>query len=101
MKNLIIATFVAADGEFQALCDALKASLPDTRAFDGCIELNVYHEAGTNTLTVVEDWESFEHYDKYLAWRTSEGMGDTLEGLLEGGFPAGFRVQKFLAKADL
>ena len=69
--------------------------------FDGCLELDVYHEEGTNTFTIVEDWASFEHYDKYLAWRTESGMGEALEGVLEGGFPAGFKVQKFIAHEDL
>lgn len=79
----------------------LKESLPDTRAFDGCIELDVYQEEGTNIFTIVEDWSSFEHYDKYLAWRTEGGMAELLEDLLEGGFPAGFKVQKFLARNDV
>jgi len=101
MKNLIIATFIAAEGKLETLAGVLKESLPDTRAFDGCIELNVYQEDGTNTFTIVEDWSSFEHYDKYLAWRTEGGLAELLEGLLEDGFPAGFKVQKFVARREL
>jgi len=101
MKNLIIATFIAAEGKFENLAGALKDSLSDTRAFDGCIELDVYQEEGTNTFTIVEDWSSFEHYDRYLAWRTEGGMAALLEDLLEGGFPAGFKVQKFVARIEL
>jgi quinol monooxygenase YgiN len=101
MKNLIIATFIAAEGKFETLTELLKASLPDTRAFDGCIELDVYQEEGTNTFTIVEDWSSFEHYDKYLAWRAEGGLAELLEDLLEGGYPAGFKVQKFVARTEL
>jgi len=101
MNNLIIATFAAAEGKFESLAQVLKEALPDTRAFDGCIELDVYQEQGTNTFTLVEDWASFEHYDRYLAWRMEGGMAAMLEDLLEGGFPAGFKVQKFLARKEL
>ena len=100
MKNLIIATFIAAEGKFETLAEVLKASLPDTRAFDGCIELDVYQEEGTNTFTIVEDWSSLEHYDKYLAWRVEGGLSELLEDLLEGGYPAGFKVQKFVARSE-
>jgi len=101
MNNLIIATFAAAEGKFESLAQVLKEALPDTRAFDGCIELDVYQEQGTNTFTLVEDWASFDHYDRYLAWRIEGGMAAMLEDLLEGGFPAGFKVQKFLARKEL
>ena len=48
MQNLIIATFIAAEGKFDSLEEILKQSLPDTRAFDGCLQLDVYQEEGTN-----------------------------------------------------
>ena len=101
MQNLIIASFIAAEGKFDSLEEILKQSLPDTRAFDGCLQLDVYQEEGTSTFTIVEDWSSFEKYDEYLAWRMEGGMAELLDDLLEGGFPAGFKVQKFLAKRDL
>ena len=96
MKNLIIATFPAKPDTYDVLRDAMAASLPQTRAFDGCISLEVYREDNTHTFTVVEDWESFEHYDRYIEWRRANGLDAMLDQLLEGGADA-FRIQKFHA----
>ena len=102
MKNLVIATFVAAEGELETLAEVLRTEiLPDTRAFDGCIELHVYQEEGTDSLTLVEDWVSLEHYDRYLAWRAEQGSFALVENLVEGGVEAGVRLQRFLARKDI
>ena len=100
MKNLIIATFPAAKGKFDQLQAALTSALPETRSFDGCRSLDVYQEQGTETFTIVEDWESFGHYDRYLQWRMQGGLAGLLDELLEGGV-SGFRVQKFQARPDI
>lgn len=100
MKNLVIATFPAAEGKFEQLRAALVEALPATRAFDGCLGLDVYQEEGTETFTLVEDWESLDHYDRYLEWRMQTGLPQLLDELLDGGAGA-FRVQKFRARADI
>ena len=100
MQNLIIATFPAAEGKFDQLQAALIAALPETRAFDGCRSLDVYQEQGSQTFTIVEDWESFDHYDRYLQWRMQGGLAKLLDELLDGG-ASGFKVQKFQARADI
>ena len=100
VRNLVIATFPAREGKFEQLKAALIAALPDTRAFEGCISLDVYQEQGTQAFTIVEDWESFDHYDRYLSWRMDGGLAELLEELLEGGV-SGFRVQKFDAQRDI
>jgi quinol monooxygenase YgiN len=100
MKNLIIATFTAAPGQFDRLEKMLIEALPETRAFEGCLSLEVYQEEGTEALTIVEDWESFEHYDRYQQWRGQGDMPALLEEVLQGGM-SGFRVQKFRARPDV
>jgi len=100
MKNLVIATFPVAEGKCEQLQAALIAALPDTRAFDGCISLDVYQELGTKSFTLVEDWESFEHYERYLVWRMEGGLAETLDSLLDGGAQS-FRVQRFQARPDI
>ncbi len=67
MKDRVIAEFpVKSDkrDEFEA---TLRAALPDTRAFEGCRDIREFHDAERNTFVLIEKWESFEHYDKYLA----------------------------------
>jgi len=55
--------------------DALK----DTRAFDGCQLVEFYqNQAKPGSMLLYELWDSKEHQQKYLAWRTEQGMLDAL-----------------------
>lgn len=96
MKTLVIAEFPAKNGKLGELEAALRAALPDTRAFDGCISIQTYLHQETGTFTLIEDWESPQHYMRYLAWRMENGLGELLEELLEDGVE-GFRPRTFVA----
>ena len=85
MKNLVIVSFPAKEGMLDDLKETLKAALPDTRSFDGCISVDTYIEDSTNTIHLIEDWESLDHQSKYLNWRIETGLLDVLEPLLSGG----------------
>jgi quinol monooxygenase YgiN len=56
----------------------IDSVLADTRAFDGCLGIEVLHDlADPAHVTVVERWESLQHDDAYRAWRaTPEGASD-------------------------
>jgi len=56
--------------------------LPDTRAFDGCQSLGVYQEGDGEALVFIEYWDSAEHYQRYLDWRTETGVLNQLVDLL-------------------
>jgi len=85
MKNLVIVSFPAKEGMLDDLKETLKASLPDTRSFDGCISVDTYIEDSTSTIHLIEDWESLEHQANYLNWRIETGLLGVLEPLLDGG----------------
>ena len=85
MKNLVIVSFPAKEGMIENLKETLKAALPETRSFDGCISVDTYIEDSTNTIHLIEDWETLEHQSKYLNWRIETGLLELLEPLLEGG----------------
>ena len=45
-----------------------------TRAFDGCQNINLtLHVEDANKFVLTEVWDSKEHYEKYLAFRTEDG----------------------------
>ena len=67
MKNLVIVSFPAKPETINNLKETLKSALPDTRNFDGCISVKTFIEESTNTIYLIEDWESLEHQQKYLA----------------------------------
>ena len=85
MKNLVIVSFPAKPETINNLKETLKSALPDTRNFNGCISVKTFIEDSTNTIHLIEDWESLEHQQKYLAWRIETGLLDLLEPLLDGG----------------
>ena len=85
MKNLVIVSFPAKEGMMNDLKEMLKNALPDTRSFDGCISVETYIEESSNTVHLIEDWETLEHQADYLKWRVETGLLDILEPLLQEG----------------
>lgn len=52
----------------------LRDILSDTRAFDGCLGVDVLVDSkDPGHLLVVEQWASLEHDAAYRAWRAGEG----------------------------
>ena len=100
MTELVVLNFKAAEGKFDALGDMFRAVLGDTRAYDGCIKVDVYEDKGNNTITLVEEWESLTHQQKYLGWRIETGIQEATKDILEGGFDSGVTVHTWGSKAD-
>ena len=93
MPVTIIAEFHAAPGKLDELLATLKAVLPETRAYDGCRGLDSWLDQDRSTIVLTEQWDTFDHYDRYLAWRAETGVLAAAAGLLEGG-AAGFIPRK-------
>ena len=66
------------------LLDTFKEILPGTRDYAGChwvkLTTNINDE---NVLEVVSEWDSKQHYDTYLKWRTETGVVATLLEFLD------------------
>ena len=58
--------------------------LSETRNFSGCINIDIY-QSGSNPeeFTFYENWESIEHYERYLAMRSEQGVMDTMASMLQ------------------
>ena len=91
MKNLVIVSFPAKPEMLESLKESMRAALPDTRKYEGCISVDTYIEESTNTIHLIEDWESLDHQANYLNWRVETGLLTALDPLLEGG-AAGIKV---------
>ena len=78
MKNLVIVGFPAKKEKFEELKKTLKVALVDTRAFEGCISIDTYEDISTNTIFLIEDWESFDNHANYANWRAETGLADIL-----------------------
>ncbi len=101
MTALVVKNFRAAEGRFNALGDFFKAVLGDTRAFAGCINVDVYTDESAASYTLVEEWVTFADHDKYVAWRTAQGDLDKTGGLLDGGIENGLTVYEWGNKTDI
>ena len=57
--------------QFTAIC---TEAFQVTRAFDGCQNINLtFHVNEIHKFGLTEVWDSKEHYEKYLAFRTEDG----------------------------
>lgn len=62
-----------------------KEALSDTRAYDGCQGVDVYGNLDESTnLVLYERWDSRDHYQRYLKWRTDTGVFDQMGAKLAG-----------------
>ena len=67
---------------FKAL---LRELLPDTRAYEGCLKVDVYEEQDNpGRIYLVEDWESKVHQQRYQAWRNGSGIAKVVGPFLAG-----------------
>ena len=88
MKNLVIVVFPAKEDKFDVLKSTLKSALVETRAFEGCLSVDTFEDESTNTIYLIEDWESLDHQSTYLNWRVENGLLTDLDPLLDGGAAA-------------
>ena len=51
----------------------------------GCNQSDTYEDKTTNTIYLIEDWESLDNHSNYANWRAETGLANVLEPLLEGG----------------
>ncbi len=68
----------------EELKELLKKRLPETRAYDGCQSITCFLGDDARTFVFVEHWDSAQHYEKYLAWRTETGVLKQLTDRIEG-----------------
>jgi len=87
-KNLVIVSLEVKDGQLDNVLEILNSDggLPTTKAYDGCLSLEMTINKNTNTIWVVSNWETNDKYAAYLKWRQTE---DTVIGamvpFLDGG----------------
>ena len=85
MSVLVLVEFNVKPENAGDVANFVRELLPDTRGFDGCNGLTLHrNQDDSNYMVFVEDWDSRQHYEKYLAWRTERGDLEKLLGWLVG-----------------
>lgn len=71
------------DGQLEPFIEMMKKILPETRAYAGCQEFNVWVDQDTAGHVVLNEiWDSRETHMAYLGWRAETGVLDTLVSYL-------------------
>ena len=82
---IVILEIKANPGTGSELATNLNKSFPETRAFDGNIDIiALQNQEDPDTIVLYERWETRENYEKYLAWRTETGMIANLMEAIQG-----------------
>ena len=85
MAARVILEVKAKPGTGDELIALLRSILPETRAHEGCTSVETLRSSDdSDSVVVVEVWETREQYDKYLAWQRERGTSARLmEALAE------------------
>ena len=62
----------------------LREALKETRAYEGCQDVETFVEMETGNVMLVELWETAEHQQAYLNWRIETGLTEALSDFLAG-----------------
>ena len=78
-------TITAAPGKFEELRDNLIDNLTVTKDYEGIESIRlVAPEQSDNTLVLMEEWATVEHYSAYKAWRNESGSSALKPELVTG-----------------
>ena len=85
MSVIIIAELPVKPGRVSDMKSLMAELLPDTRAFDGCNKVDLCSNTeDENSIVLVEQWDSTEHYKKYHTWRSETGVIGKIREMLAG-----------------
>ena len=60
-----------------------RSIMPETRAYEGCTSVDTLQNSDdADNVVLVEEWETREQYENYLAWRREMGVSDRLMQML-------------------
>ena len=83
MAVTVIIDLQAQPGGAEEVNSFVRSIVPDTRTFDGFQSVTMHqNQDHPDLLAIQEQWESREHQEKYLAWRTERGDFATIVGML-------------------
>ena len=85
MATRVILETKAKPGTGDALVAFFRSILPETRAYEGCTGVETLQNSDdADDVVLVEDWETREQYENYLAWQREGGTSARLlEALAE------------------
>ena len=62
----------------------LKVALVETRDYKGCRSVTTLVDQETSSFVLVEEWDSPEDQQAYMAWRVETGLIDAIAPFMQG-----------------
>ena len=62
----------------------LKGALIETRSYKGCRSVTTLVDQETSSIVMVEEWDSAEDQQAYIAWRVETGLIDAIAPFMQG-----------------
>ena len=62
----------------------LKGALVETRGYKGCRSVTTLVDQETSSIVLVEEWDSAEDQQAYIAWRVETGLIDAIAPFMQG-----------------
>ena len=62
----------------------LKGALVETRSYKGCRSVTTLVDQETSSVLLVEEWDSAEDQQAYMAWRMETGLIDAISPFMQG-----------------
>jgi quinol monooxygenase YgiN len=85
MACQVLLEFRAKEDCIEKMRDWFRKILPDTRGFSGCVSIQlVQNQEDPQNMVILEQWDSRQHYEKYLGWRTENGDLEVLVAMMDG-----------------
>ena len=85
MSVIVTVSLDVKEDSVDELKEFFREILPDTRAFEGCEEVQLYESKESQTKMVIHaKWTSEEAQKKYMEWRMENGLLEKLMPMLSG-----------------
>ena len=62
----------------------LKGALVETRNYKGCRSVTTLVDQETSSVVLVEEWDSVDDQQAYMAWRMETGLIDAIAPFMQG-----------------
>ena len=62
----------------------LKGALVETRSYKGCISVITLVDQKTSSVLLIEEWDSTEDQEAYMAWRVETGLIEAISPFMQG-----------------
>lgn len=66
-----------------ALDDFLAQNVPNVRAFDGALRVELFYNDDKTQLTIFEEWQSRDHHQRYIAFISENGVMQQLLSFMQ------------------